>query len=153
QGASRHCRGDVRGDGDASVARAGRGHADVSELQLALLGGFHARLTSGAALALPTKKAQALLTYLALPVGRAHPRGKLAALLWGGIREEAARGSLRHAAFSSRKALGEATRGPARQPQGAGRKGRRAQSGGRGACARPAQRGGGRRPVRARGEG
>ena len=79
----------------------------MSGLQLALLGGFHARLTSGAALALPTKKAQALLTYLALPVGRAHPRDKLAALLWGGIREESARASLRQALFSIRKALGE----------------------------------------------
>src|SRR6185369_12672577 len=38
-------------------------------------------------------------------VGRAHPRDKLAALLWGGIREESARASLRQTLFVLRKAL------------------------------------------------
>jgi DNA-binding SARP family transcriptional activator len=79
----------------------------VSLLQIGLLGGLQARVEPGGALALPTKKAQALLAYLALPAGRAHPRDKLAALLWGGIREESARASLRQALFSIRKALGE----------------------------------------------
>jgi len=76
-------------------------------LCMTLLGGLQARLDDGRAVALPTRKAQALLAYLALPLGRAHPRDKLAALLWGGIREESARASLRQALFSIRKALGE----------------------------------------------
>src|SRR2546428_11753451 len=80
-------------------------------LSITLLGGLQARLGDGRALALPTRKAQALLAYLTLPLGRAHPRDKLAALLWGGIREESARASLRQALFSIRKALGEAESG------------------------------------------
>ncbi len=79
----------------------------MARLSLTLLGGFQARLEPGSAVALPTRKSQALLAYLALPPGRAHPRDKLAALLWGGIREESARGSLRQALFALRKALSD----------------------------------------------
>ncbi len=86
----------------------------MAKLSLTLLGGFQARLDPGPALTLPTRKAQALLAYLALPLGRAHPRDKLASLLWGGIREESARASLRQALFSIRRALGE-TAGALRQ--------------------------------------
>src|SRR5436190_19102247 len=77
----------------------------MARLGLLLLGGFQARLDTGQALGLPAKKAQALLAYLAIPLGRAHPRDKLAALLWGGIREESARASLRQVLFKIRKAL------------------------------------------------
>jgi DNA-binding SARP family transcriptional activator len=84
----------------------------MARLGLTLLGGFQAQLDTGQALGLPTKKAQALLAYLAIPLGRAHPRDKLAALLWGGIREESARASLRQALFAIRKALGEAKPSP-----------------------------------------
>ena len=55
----------------------------MSRLELTLLGGFLARI-EGEPLTLPTKKTQALLAYLALPVGHAHQRDKLAGLLWGG---------------------------------------------------------------------
>jgi len=79
----------------------------MARLSLTLLGGFQARLEPGSAIALPTRKSQALLAYLALPPGRAHPRDKLAALLWGGIREESARASLRQALFAIRKALSD----------------------------------------------
>src|SRR5258708_17166110 len=79
----------------------------MARLSVTLLGGFQARLEPGSAVALPTRKSQALLAYLALPPGRAHPRDKLAALLWGGIREESARASLRQALFAIRKALRE----------------------------------------------
>ena len=81
----------------------------MARLSLSLLGGFQARLDSGSAIALPTRKAQALLAYLASPPGQAHPRDKLAALLWGGIREKSARASLRQALFAIRKALDQAT--------------------------------------------
>src|SRR5438128_4085886 len=76
-------------------------------LSITLLGGLQARLGNGRALALPTRKSQALLAYLALPLGRAHPRDKLAALLWGGIRDDSARASLRQALFAIRRALGD----------------------------------------------
>jgi DNA-binding SARP family transcriptional activator len=77
-------------------------------LSLTLLGGFQARLDAGRPLALPTRKSQALLAYLALPLGRRHPRDTLAALLWGGMRQESARAGLRQALFFIRKALAEA---------------------------------------------
>jgi DNA-binding SARP family transcriptional activator len=78
-------------------------------VSLALLGGFHARLDAGPALTLPTRKAQAVLAYLALPLGRAHPRDKLAALLWGDRPETLARKSLRQTLFIVRKALADQT--------------------------------------------
>lgn len=77
----------------------------MARLTLTLLGGFHAQMTSGTAAALPTRKAQALLAYLALPPGRAHPRDKLAALLWGDMLEPQARSGLRQALFALRKVL------------------------------------------------
>jgi DNA-binding SARP family transcriptional activator len=72
---------------------------------LTLLGGFEAQLDNGAGLVLPTRKAQALLAYLALPTGRAHLREKLASLLWGDMPDAQARGNLRHALSRIRKAL------------------------------------------------
>jgi predicted ATPase/DNA-binding SARP family transcriptional activator len=80
----------------------------MARLCLTLLGGFQARLDPGPPLALPTRKSQALLAYLALPLGRSHARDTLAALLWGGARQEAARTGLRQALFCIRKALGDA---------------------------------------------
>jgi DNA-binding SARP family transcriptional activator/tetratricopeptide (TPR) repeat protein len=77
-------------------------------LTVTLLGGFEARLGSGAPLDLPTKKAQALLAYLAVRPGQSHPRDKLAALLWGDKSDDQARGGLRHALVGLRKALATA---------------------------------------------
>src|SRR5262245_58787192 len=74
-------------------------------VDLRLLGGFQARLKHGPSLTVPTRKAQALLAYLALPCGVAHPRDKLAALLWGEMREGQARTNLRQTLFMLRKAL------------------------------------------------
>src|SRR5262245_42454060 len=72
---------------------------------ISLLGGLLIRLPSGPAVSLPTKKSQALLAYLAVPLGQAHPRDKLASLLWGDMQEPQARASLRQAIFAIRKAF------------------------------------------------
>src|SRR5262245_23010297 len=74
----------------------------MGRLRLTLLGGFEARVGQGPAIAVPLRKAQAILAYLALPLGRPHPRDKLAALLWGGMPEAQARNGLRQALFSLR---------------------------------------------------
>src|SRR5215468_6861358 len=79
----------------------------MARLDVTVLGGFLARLR-GEPLTLPTKKTQALLAYLALPVGHAHPRDKLANLLWGETPDASARNSFRQALFILRKALAPA---------------------------------------------
>lgn len=77
----------------------------MPRLTLALLGGFQARIESGPSLTLPTRKAQALVAYLAIPAGQPHSRDELAALLWGGRSDDSARNSLRQALFGIRQAL------------------------------------------------
>jgi DNA-binding SARP family transcriptional activator len=77
-------------------------------LYLRLLGGFEARLGSGPALGFPTRKAQALLAYLALGPDAGQPRDKLTALLWSDSGERQARQSLRQALFNLRKTLAAA---------------------------------------------
>jgi DNA-binding SARP family transcriptional activator len=76
----------------------------MGRLTLTLLGGFQARLDSGPPLVVPAK-AQALLAYLGARPGQAHPRDKLAALLWGGTGQEQARSNLRHTLFTIRQAM------------------------------------------------
>src|SRR5262245_17786575 len=77
----------------------------MAPLTLVLLGPFSA--TIGArVVALPLKKAQALLAYLALTPGQRHARERLAALLWGDVSDEQARNSLRQTLFAIRAALG-----------------------------------------------
>jgi DNA-binding SARP family transcriptional activator len=77
-------------------------------LTVTRLGGFEARLVSGATVRLPRKRAQALLAYLGIRPGQSHPRDKLAALLWGEKSDEPARGGLRHALVALRRALADA---------------------------------------------
>jgi DNA-binding SARP family transcriptional activator len=79
----------------------------MARLHLRLLGGFVARLASGEACRLPTKKTRALVAYLALPAGRFHSRDKLTALLWGDTAESQARHSFRQALLTLRRALGD----------------------------------------------
>ncbi len=74
-------------------------------LQLSLLGGFAARMDSGAQIDIPTKKAQALLAYLALQPGKTLSRDKLANLLWSDRGDKQALGSLRQALTVLRQAL------------------------------------------------
>jgi DNA-binding SARP family transcriptional activator len=77
----------------------------MARLALQLLGGFSVRPGSGPALSLGTRKAQALIAYLAVAPGRAHPRDKLAGLLWGDTGDEQARQSLRQTLVALRRAL------------------------------------------------
>jgi DNA-binding SARP family transcriptional activator len=77
-------------------------------LELTLLGGFQGRVAAGAALTLPTRKAQALLAFLAFTPGRSYSREKLASLLWGGMPEPQARRGLRQALFTLRKTVATA---------------------------------------------
>src|SRR5688572_23262147 len=76
----------------------------MAQLSLSLLGGFQARLGSKPVV-LPTKKAQGLLTYLAVRPGQPHSRDKLAGLLWAETGEDQARHSLRQTLLSLRKVL------------------------------------------------
>jgi len=80
----------------------------VAALHINLLGGFEARLASGAALSLKGRKTQALLAYLALSPGQPRSREELVGLLWGDRGEEQARSSLRQSLSELRKALGDA---------------------------------------------
>src|SRR5262245_46108183 len=90
------------GPGDAIVRGA---RTPMARLTLQLLGGFAVRLGSGQALSLGTRKAQALIAYLAVPPGRATSRDKLASLLWGDTGDEQARQSLRQTLVALRRAL------------------------------------------------
>ena len=77
----------------------------MAKVNLALLGGLRLQTDSGEPVPLLTKKAGALLAYLALHPGQAHARPKLATLLWGDRSEVQARESLRQALSLMRKAL------------------------------------------------
>ena len=78
----------------------------MSRLKLRLLGGFEAQAGLGEALAIPRRKAQGLLAYLALTPGQAHPREKLATLLWTDASPDTARNALRQTLYVLRRALG-----------------------------------------------
>src|SRR5262249_52975401 len=77
-------------------------------LTVTLLGGFEARLASGASLRAP-KKAQALLAYLGVRLGQRQSRDKLSTLLWGEKSDQQARDGLRHALAALRRGLGRAS--------------------------------------------
>ena len=78
--------------------------AEPSPVRLRLFGDF-ALARDARAIHLPTRKVELLLAYLAL-FPAAHGREKLAALLWGDVPDEQARGSLRKALTLLRGALG-----------------------------------------------
>src|SRR5438105_3709220 len=79
----------------------------MQRLTLTLLGGFHGQLRLGSPLVLPRHRGQALLAYLALPLGQPHTRGKLANLLWSDQPSRQARMSVRQLLFSVRRALAD----------------------------------------------
>ncbi len=77
----------------------------MANFELNLLGGFELLAVDGAPISLPSKKARALLAYLACHPDQEVPRAKAAALLWGDRGDEQARGSLRQTLTVLRKAL------------------------------------------------
>lgn len=77
-------------------------------VQLTLLGGFGVRRTNRGDVRLPTRKAEALLAYLACHPGEKQPRDRLTALLWGDRGDRQARHSLSQTLLSLRQELGEA---------------------------------------------
>jgi TolB-like protein/DNA-binding SARP family transcriptional activator len=81
----------------------------MAVLRLSLLGGFSARGTNGQVVPLPTRKAEALLAFLACKSGEAQPRDRLTALLWGDRSDRQARHSLSQTLFSIRHAFGGST--------------------------------------------
>src|SRR6516164_5481841 len=78
---------------------------NMVKVNFALLGGLRLQTDPGEPVPLSTKKAGALLAYLALHPGQAQARPKLATLLWGDHSEVQARDSLRNALSLLRKAL------------------------------------------------
>src|SRR5262245_3237074 len=78
----------------------------VGRLRIKLLGGCTVLADRTGEVALPARKAQALLAYLALSAGQWHGRDRLAGLLWSDRQEAQSRHSLRQALASIRN-LGE----------------------------------------------
>lgn len=72
-------------------------------LSLNVLGGFSLSDGSGKTLTLPTRKARALLGYLAANVGKPQSRNRLMALFWGERSDQQARHSLNQALATLRK--------------------------------------------------
>ena len=74
-------------------------------MRLTLFDGFDLRTDTGARLALTSKKARALLAFLACPPGKVHGRERLASLLWSDRPDAQARASLRQAVAAIRRVL------------------------------------------------
>ena len=77
----------------------------MANLQIRVLGGVEAKLSSGRVVTPRGRKAQALLAYLAVKRGQPQPREKLAALLWSDAPAVRARHSLRQALVALRLGL------------------------------------------------
>jgi DNA-binding SARP family transcriptional activator len=81
----------------------------MAPAEVRVLGPLEILSPEGTAVALPTRKAQAVLSRLAIRPGAAVPRGELAGLLWADRPDEQGRASLRQALASIRRAVGEAS--------------------------------------------
>ena len=79
----------------------------MARLTVCLLGPFQATLDGQPIASFESDKVRALLAYLAVEAGRAHPREKLAGLLWPERPEPAARSNLAHALAVLRQAIGD----------------------------------------------
>ena len=86
----------------------------MAACRLTLLGAFALATDDGRALPLPTRKDRLLLAYLALSPGRAHPRERLAGLLWSDRAEAQARDSLKQSLASIRQTFRQAGLDPLR---------------------------------------
>lgn len=75
--------------------------------RLQLQGGFSFAADDGTEIHVRSRKAQALLAYLALPLGKARSREEIIALLWSDRGEAQGRASLRQVLAGLRKDLGE----------------------------------------------
>ena len=75
----------------------------MAACRLTLLGNFTLVTDDGRQLPLPTRKDRLLLAYLGLSPGRAHPRERLAGLLWGDRAAAQARDSLKQSLASIRQ--------------------------------------------------
>jgi DNA-binding SARP family transcriptional activator len=97
----------LRNESAVTSDRAGApGTEALRLLSIRLLGTFQLRNGAGEPVALPRRKAQALLAFLAVTSNEEHSREKLATLLWGSSGTEQARQSLRQTLFTLRRALG-----------------------------------------------
>jgi TolB-like protein len=76
-------------------------------LRLNLFGRFRAEDSLGKEISIKSRKARALLAYLALPPGKPRSREQLATLLWSDRGDDQARGSLRQALSGLRRDLGD----------------------------------------------
>jgi TolB-like protein/Flp pilus assembly protein TadD len=76
-------------------------------LRLTIFGRFRAADALGNEIPIKSKKARALLTLLALPLGKERSREEVMALLWSERGDEQARSSLRQALSGLRKELGD----------------------------------------------
>ncbi len=77
----------------------------MTQIRVALLGGFTATGPQGRFLALPTRKAEAVLGVLACRAGEPQPRERVTALLWGDRGDRQARHSLSQTLTSIRNAM------------------------------------------------
>ena len=76
-------------------------------LRLNLYGAFSLVDAAGMEIPLKSRKAKALLAYLALPLGKSRSREEIIALLWSDRGEVQGRASLRQVLAGLRKVLGE----------------------------------------------
>jgi len=80
----------------------------MARIRVNLLGGFAALGPDGTPLALPTRKAEAVLALLLCRSGEAQPRERLTGLLWGDRGDKQARHSLSQTLTAIRAAVGDA---------------------------------------------
>jgi DNA-binding SARP family transcriptional activator/alpha-beta hydrolase superfamily lysophospholipase len=81
----------------------------MARIRVNMLGGFAAIGPDGAPLAMPTRKAEAVLAVLLSRAGEAHPRERLIGLLWGDRGDKQARHSLSQTLTAIRGAIGIAS--------------------------------------------
>src|SRR5512134_2032859 len=79
----------------------------MARIRVSMLGGFAAVGPDGAPLALPTRKAEAVLALLLCRSGEALPRERLMGLLWGDRGDKQARHSLSQTLTAIRGAVGD----------------------------------------------